>query len=245
MDMVCEKSLDSETEGVFTVGCAGGQDVRIEKELAWTDIPDTTELFKLNMQGLTGGHSGIDIHRGRANANKLLARALHYIRAACQIRLISFKGGTARKAIPRDATAAIACEAAHIRTMQNIVSDFKQTLTNEYGALAGAECRRENDYPPWQPDMDAALLKRCTDLYRKLFDREPVVQAIHAGLECAIIGSKYPGMQIISLGPTMEKAHSPDERLYIPSIERLWRFLAAYCSLSGSKNITQGIGFLS
>ena len=314
-------NVDSETEGVFTVGCAGGQDVHIEKHLALTDIPDTTELFKLNIQGLTGGHSGIDIHRGRANANKVLGRALYHIHAACPVQLVSFDGGTAHNAIPRDASATIACEAAHIKTMQNMVSDFKQTLRNEFGAveknmslsllqmdtnhgqtnalsttdtqhvlyllqaiphgvqsmsmdfenlvetsanlatvtlengkleiltsqrssvrsrrenttltveaaaaLADAESRRENDYPPWQPDMDAALLKRCTELYGTLFDREPVIQAIHAGLECAIIGSKYPGMQMISLGPTMENAHSPDERLYIPSIEHVWTFLVA------------------
>ena len=314
-------NVDSESEGVFTVGCAGGQDVHIEKNLSQTDIPETTELFKLNMQGLTGGHSGLDIHRGRANANKLLGRALHHIQAACPIRLIAFKGGTAHNAIPRDASATIACEAAHIQSMQNLVSEFKQILVNEYGvteknmslsllqldtnhtqktalsitdtqyvlhllqaiphgvqsmsqdfedlvetsanlatvtleneklqiltsqrssvksrrenitltveaaaALAGAETIRENDYPPWQPDMDAALLKRCSELYRTLFGREPVIQAIHAGLECAIIGSKYPGMEMISLGPSMENAHSPDERLYIPSIERVWTFLVA------------------
>jgi dipeptidase D len=314
-------NVDSETEGVFTVGCAGGQDVHIEKELAWKDTTDTTELFKLSVQGLCGGHSGIDIHRGRANANKLLARALHHIHAATPIRLVSFKGGTAHNAIPRDASATMACETPHLRTMQTIVADFKQTLLSEYGAiekslslslrqldmnheqkdalsradteyvihllqalphgvqsmsldfenlvetsanlatvtleneklqiltsqrssvgsrreditltveaaaaLAGAECRRENDYPSWQPDMDAALLQRCIELYRRLFDRKPVIQAIHAGLECAIIGSKYPGMEMISLGPTMENAHSPDERLYIPSIERVWAFLVA------------------
>ncbi len=314
-------NVDSESEGVFTVGCAGGQDVQIERKLTVTDIPDATELFKLNIQGLTGGHSGIDIHRGRANANKLLGRTLHHIHATCPVHLISFNGGTAHNAIPRDAGATMACETAHIQTMQNMVSDFKQTLLDEYGAveknmslsllqidrnhkqktalstadtayvlnllqiiphgvqsmsmdfenlvetsanlatvaledgklqiltsqrssvrsrrknitliveaaaaLAGAESRRENDYPPWQPDMDAVLLKRCTELYGKLFGREPVIQAIHAGLECAIIGSKYPGMEMISLGPTMENAHSPEERLYIPSIERVWTFLVA------------------
>ena len=73
--------------------------------------------------------------------------------------------------------------------------------------------------------MDAALLQRCTELYRKLFDREPVIQAIHAGLECAIIGSKYPGMEMISLGPTMENAHSPDERVQISSVQKYWGFL--------------------
>jgi dipeptidase D len=320
-------NVDSETEGVFTVGCAGGQDIHIKKDLAWTKLPDAVELFKLNVQGLTGGHSGIDIHRGRANANKVLGRVLHHIHAASPIRLISFNGGTAHNAIPRDASATIACETAHIKTMQNIVSEFKQTLLSEYAvaeknmslsllqldmnhkqttalstadtqsvihlllaipngaqsmsadfenlvetsvnlatvtvenkklqiltsqrssvrsrleditstveavaALAGAESRRENDYPPWQPDMDAALLQRCTGLYRKLFNREPIIQAIHAGLECAIIGSKYAGMEMISLGPTLENPHSPEERLYIPSIEGVWEFLAAFLKSFG------------
>ena len=83
--------MDSETEGVFTVGCAGGRHTHIQKDLALEKLPDPTELFKITVQGLKGGHSGLDIHRQRANANKILARALDHIKAACDIRLASFK----------------------------------------------------------------------------------------------------------------------------------------------------------
>jgi dipeptidase D len=90
-------------------------------------------------------------------------------------------------------------------------------------ALAVTVTRADDQYPAWQPDMNSALLQRCKSVYRALYNRDPLVQAIHAGLECAIIGSKYPGMDMISFGPTVENAHSPDERLYIPSIERIWK----------------------
>jgi dipeptidase D len=314
-------NVDSETQGVFIVACAGGQDICIDKDLTLTNLSDDNELFKLTVQGLKGGHSGIDIHRRHANANKILARALNQLSTSCHIRLISINGGTAHNAIPRDAAATLACKTAQIKPMQQIISDFKHTVHREYAvtdknvslsllqldknnkskmaltsedtdrtisllmalphgvkamslvfenlvetssnlarvtleknalhiltsqrssmtskleeitstieaaaALAGAKTRRENDYPPWQPNMDSELLQRCTELYRKLFNQEPVIEAIHAGLECAIIGSKYPGMDMISLGPTIENPHSPDERLHIPSIERVWEFLVA------------------
>ena len=75
--------------------------------------------------------------------------------------------------------------------------------------------------------MDSQLLQRCQLLYRRLYNKDPVVQVIHAGLECAIIGDIYPGMDMISLGPTLRNAHSPDERLYIPSVAEVWDFLVA------------------
>ena len=314
-------NLDSETEGVFTVGCAGARDTHVHADLGFAKLSDDNELFKLRVQGLQGGHSGIDIHRQRANANKIIAGALDHIKKACDIRLVSIQGGTAHNAIPRDAAATIACNKAHIGTMQQIVTDFKQTVQSEYAAIeknmalsllqidknsidkmaltsedtdrvidlllnlphgpkdmsaafkdlvetssnlatiaienttlqiltsqrssvmsnldemtatveataaqSGAETRRENEYPPWQPDMNSALLQRCKDLYNQIFDQDAVVQVIHAGLECAIIGAKYPGMDMISFGPTIENPHSPDEGLYIPSVERVWKFLVA------------------
>ena len=314
-------NVDSETEGVFTVGCAGGRHTHIHKELALQKLPDSNELFKITVQGLKGGHSGIDINRQRANANKILGRALDHINAECDIRLVSIQGGTAHNAIPRDATATIACHPTRVKTLQDIIADFKHTVQSEYAAaeknlslsllqlenshesktafsaadtaltinlllaiphgakdmslnfenlvetsnnlatvntedstlhiltsqrssvisrlaemtasveataaLAGAATRYNNGYPPWQPDMDSVLLQRCKTLYKQLFNREPVIEDIHAGLECAIIGSKYAGMDMISLGPTIENPHSPDERLYIPSIDHVWTFLVA------------------
>jgi dipeptidase D len=94
-------------------------------------------------------------------------------------------------------------------------------------SLLGAEIRTENEYSPWQPNMDSPLLQRCKDIYQRLFNQDPQIEAIHAGLECAVIGSKYEGMDMVSFGPTLENPHSPNERLFIPSIERVWRFLIA------------------
>jgi dipeptidase D len=93
--------------------------------------------------------------------------------------------------------------------------------------LAGAVCKDENKYPAWQPDVNAPLLRQAAVVYRTLFKKEPVVQVIHAGLECAIIGDRYPGMQMISFGPTIRNPHSPTERLHIPSVALVWQFLAA------------------
>ncbi len=73
--------------------------------------------------------------------------------------------------------------------------------------------------------MASPLLARCQETYRKLFEKEPGVESAHAGLECGIIGSKYEGMDMISFGPTIRDCHSPDERVYIPSIPRVWDFL--------------------
>jgi dipeptidase D len=98
---------------------------------------------------------------------------------------------------------------------------------NATANLAGATAQTENQYPPWQPNMNSALLQRCQEIYQKLFEREPVIEIIHAGLECAIIGATYPGMDMISFGPTIQDPHSPSERLYIPSIRKVWDFLVA------------------
>jgi dipeptidase D len=93
--------------------------------------------------------------------------------------------------------------------------------------LAGGTAESGNGYPAWQPNMASALLERCAAIYRDLYDKEPVVEAIHAGLECGIIGSKYDGMDMISFGPTIKNPHSPDEMLHLPSIPLVWDYLAA------------------
>jgi len=93
--------------------------------------------------------------------------------------------------------------------------------------LAGATTRDGNQYPPWPPNDASPLLKEACAVYENLFGKTPVIQVIHAGLECAIIGDRYPGIQMISFGPTIESPHSPAERLNIPSVEKVWRFLVA------------------
>ena len=94
-------------------------------------------------------------------------------------------------------------------------------------ALAGADTESDSEFAPWTPDMNSALLARCKEIYQQVSGREAKVKSIHAGLECAIIGDIYPGMDMISFGPDLEDAHSPDERVFIPSLERLWEFMVA------------------
>jgi len=94
-------------------------------------------------------------------------------------------------------------------------------------AMLGADAKTTNQYPAWPVKEDAPLLERCRRVYEACFDQEPVVEVIHAGLECAVIGSKYPGMEMISFGPTMKNPHSPDEKLNIPSMGKLWDFVVA------------------
>jgi dipeptidase D len=312
-------NLDSEDEGVFTIGCAGGVDTHLVLDGQLENVPDDAAVYKIVVGGLKGGHSGIDIHKHRGNANKILARTLAHIRSQSALGLMMLNGGSRKNAIPRDAHALFWVDAAqqswidhatrqmaaivkselpdsaedffihaspatdvdgdrkaisHLDTeqaiavllalpdgvarmsahMQELVETSNNLATMEMvdnrlcivssqrssimsrqdeitaaihsiGRLAGAHVQDKEAYAAWQPAMDSELLKRCKDVYRRLYDREPVIQVIHAGLECAIIGDIYPHMDMISLGPTLRNAHSPDERLHIPSITKVWDFL--------------------
>jgi len=91
--------------------------------------------------------------------------------------------------------------------------------------LGGAEVTGSDGYPGWKPNLDSAILKLAKSTYRSLYGKEPEVKAVHAGLECGIIGEKYPGMDMVSFGPTLEAVHSPDEKLYIDSVGKFWTYL--------------------
>ena len=91
--------------------------------------------------------------------------------------------------------------------------------------MGGAKAARNEGYPGWKPDMASPILKTARATYQQLYGKEPAVKAIHAGLECGIIGEKYPGMDMVSFGPTLEGVHSPDEKIYIDTVERFWDFL--------------------
>ena len=312
-------NVDSEDEGVFTVGCAGGKDATLSLKLETSPVPEAWSFFRLAASSMQGGHSGIDIAKHRANANKILARALDHLRLHHDVRLVEVAGGTVHNAIPREA-AAVFANPADVDALKALLAPLEQALRSEYRAtepgmrltltgeapaaaatavspeqsrriidlimalptgvsefspdidglvetsnnlavvkttdgrlevlssqrssvpsrltgicrrvesiagLAGAEISWDTGYPPWPPDMASPLLGRCKDVYRDTFNKTPVVEIIHAGLECAVIGSVYPGMDMISFGPTMENPHSPDERLYLPSVENIWKFLVA------------------
>jgi dipeptidase D len=313
-------NIDSEEEGVFTVGCAGGIDTKIELSINQIPVEEYDTLVRISVSGLCGGHSGIDINRGRANANKLLSRILSKALEQIKLRLISFIGGSAHNAIARDAEAFVTVKPDQLSSFKQIVANLEKKIEAEYAfvenelkievavitdtsaqmncaddvqtrkivdlltalphgvnrmsvetpglvdtssnlatvsflnkglhilssqrsvftsrveeisrqvasvaRLAGASVKTDSAYPAWQPKMDSDLLKRCKDTYRNLFKSQPVVEIIHAGLECAVIGDKYPDMDMISIGPTMKNPHSPDECLYIPSIPKVWQFMA-------------------
>ncbi len=313
-------NLDSETEGVFTVGCAGGRDVTITRALSRTEVAHGKQIMRLQVGGLRGGHSGIDIHRHRGNALKLLARTLIGLASDGEVNLIEVGGGTRRNAIPRDAFARLACPAGRTDALRQRASECQALFRGEFAAehalevtvrpeeapagriaalgaaeaaalvhlllalphgvaqlspdfegvvltscnlamadansdrlrvitsqrsmsqaalnaasqgvraiaaLAGGGCETESEYPPWTPNPGSALLSRCRRLHRERYHAEPRVSAIHAGIECAIIGGIFPDMDMISVGPTTENAHSPSERLHVPSFCRLQGFLAA------------------
>jgi len=319
-------NLDSEDEGVFTIGCAGGLDTSVELNLETEPLPPDHMAFKVIVGGLKGGHSGIDIHKHRGNANRILARTLARVCQMASCRLIALKGGTRHNAIARDAEALITARHAGQGPLEHAVASMDDIVRQEYhphepevsirmepaelpagshcltqddtaraiwlllamphgvagmspaikglvetssnlaiarihqghlnilssqrsavasrlgevtatvhavADLAGASCRDDNKYPAWQPDMDALLLLQARDVYKTLFDKDPCLQVIHAGLECAVIGDRYPGMQMISFGPTIRNPHSPTERLHIPSIEPVWRLLVGLLEVVG------------
>jgi dipeptidase D len=119
----------------------------------------------------------------------------------------------------------------HLLTSQrSSVMSRLDAITNRIESicrLAGARVRSGNGYPSWRPDFNSKLLKTCIATYKNVFAEEPRVEAIHAGLECGLIGSVNPKMQMISIGPTIKNPHSPDERILLPSIGKIWQFVVA------------------
>jgi dipeptidase D len=312
-------NVDSEDEGVFTVGCAGGRDTHITLALHYEDAPEGFVMARVKAGGMTGGHSGVNINEERANAIRVLVRTLMQIKKDFDVRLADISGGTAHNAIPRDAWADIFIPRESFKAIEKVVADMEQVFKHEFkktdatlkvsvelqpetmgkrplnmadtgricdliialphgvaamstdikglvetsnnlanvkiasskleivtsqrssvmsrlsaltwrieavARLAGADAVSGNGYPAWQPNLQSPLLARCKDVYRKLFGREPHVEAIHAGLECGIIGDKKAGMDMISFGPTLKNPHSPDEKIHVESIGKVWDFLA-------------------
>ncbi len=128
-------NVDSETEGVFTVGCAGGRHTHISRKLTLTDLAEESQFFNLNISGLHGGHSGIDIIKQRASANKILARTLHQLAIEGDIQMISLKGGSAHNAIARDADVTFACASKNSGDLARMVSEFERTVQTDYGTI--------------------------------------------------------------------------------------------------------------
>lgn len=314
-------NLDSEDEGVFVVGCAGGRDTTLRRELAGDAFDEEFSLLYIFAEGMKGGHSGIDIAKHRANANNVAARLLAAGLQVAPFRLVALKGGTGRNVIPRACEAVVACRTDRVDGLEATLHAMADTLKKEFcvadpdltiqlerkrtgtkgtwrvcetdtamvvnllmalpsgpiemdgddpttvqssanlamvkieehtlivttsqrssvasrldavcravdavGSLAGAMVHTNPGYPSWPVDWESKLLARCAALYRELFQEDPAVEIMHAGLECGVIGNLYPGMDMISLGPTIENPHSPSERLHIPSVGKVWRLMVS------------------
>lgn len=320
-------NMDSEEDGAFYVGCSGGIDTIGEFKLQLTATPKGMETYELVITGLKGGHSGLDIHTGRANAIKLMGRMLSKLESL-NYSIASLEGGSLRNAIPREADAVILIKKADVNKAKRIVKNFQSIVQNEYKfadkeikielkkaklkvkkvfkksfqinlvntlialpngiaamsqelpglvetsnniatvhtnpktlrietsqrssidstnkyiaqniaavfKLAGAKVSTSDGYPGWTPDLNSKLLKLAKDVFRSLFNKEPEIKAIHAGLECGILEGKNPGMDMISFGPTIQGAHSPDERVNIETVERFYMLLKGILSKLATNN---------
>ena len=305
-------NLDTEEDDEIDIGCAGGIDVTASQNYNLEDAKG--QIVKITVQGLQGGHSGMDIHKGFGNSNVILGRLLYTGLYNQNIQLISIDSGGLRNAIPREGNAVLsvrnsvefienanilkqeileefaeiekdlqinienfssekkaisetdskniilALKSAHngVYRMSPDVKDLVESSNNiarvelENGALkilnlsrssvessknsvaeqlksvyelAGMEVEFSGSYPGWKPKPGSEIVQIMEKIYEKEFSEKPAVVACHAGLECGIIGANYPEMEMVSFGPTIRGAHSPDERANIPSLQKFWRFL--------------------
>jgi dipeptidase D len=313
-------NLDSEDEGILFIGCAGGMDTEAILKVSTNNINNNLAIFRIEVAGLNGGHSGDDINKGYGNSIKIISRILENIIKHCKLYLINIAGGNLRNAIPREAFCEIALDLKDIKKIEEIfykisndvkseyqkaeknlkISIYKkehdpntklldekstieiinilnslpngvekmsheiiglvETSTNlasikridentfEIGTsqrsssdtlkidiankvasvfrLGGASIRQSTGYPGWKPNPESSILKIANNSYEGLFHTKPVITAIHAGLECGLFLEKFPGLDMISFGPTIRGAHSPDEKLEIGSAEKFWNLLS-------------------
>jgi dipeptidase D len=309
-------NLDTEEDDEIGVGCAGGMDVTATRSYKEEATPEFKIGYKITVKGLNGGHSGMDIHKGLGNANKLMNRLLFDGFENFGLRISEIDGGSLRNAIPRESNAIVAVDSMHeeafeldmaelaesiktefktmepkltievskmetpkhimdlgvqegltralyaacngvyrmsadipdlVETSNNIarvvvkngeikigcltrssVESSKWDLANALRAtfeLTGCEVEFGGDYPGWKPNMDSAILKVMAKLYKDMNGKEAHIAACHAGLECGILGQNYPEMDMISFGPNIKGAHSPDERAQISSAQKYWKFV--------------------
>lgn len=309
-------NLDSEDEGQIFVSCAGGVRTEATFTIEEEAMPENFCAVKLYVKGLTGGHSGDDINKKRANANKLLVRFIDNMMTKTDVRIIDIQAGGLHNAIPREATAVIAVSSSFKEQLKDELKVFEHNAKEEFSAtepdmligmeeavcpekclaeiparqmvkslvvvhngvfamsqdlenfvetssnlanirrqgnqvivttsqrssvasnldnmasivraafeLGGGQCVTNEGYPGWKMNPNSEILKVAVDSYKRIFSKEPLILAIHAGLECGLFSEKYPHLDMISIGPTMRGVHSPDERLLIPTVQLVWDHL--------------------
>ena len=310
-------NTDTEDEGTFSIGCAGGIDVVATfKKKVTKNIPKKAIAFNLKVTGLKGGHSGVDIHLGRSNSNKIFFRLLKELNAKLGVSLADIQGGSLRNAIPRETFGLVVVKEKKAEAMAALIAKLSETikaelvhvepnllveleaadlpktiftkglqkkLTNAVWAapndvarmsdtmpgtvetssnlaivkandknievsclvrsfsesaklalasqldsifkLAGAKVILDGNYPGWIPDVESEILEIMKSLYTKQFGNPPELLAMHAGLECGILGATYTNWDMISIGPTIKFPHSPDEKVNIKTVKKYWDFL--------------------
>ncbi|MCH5217850.1 MAG: aminoacyl-histidine dipeptidase [Muribaculaceae bacterium] len=310
-------NLDSEDDGEIFVGCAGGIDTTAVFTYKKSMAPTNFTYFHIEVSGLLGGHSGGDIHLGRANANKLISRFIWDCSKKYPVEVSGIRGGNLRNAIPREASAEFGVLSDHKDEVVKALNEYADAIRNEYKGLepnmkleineierpefcidsatslalvrsiysaphgvysmsrdlenlvetstnlaavkmegddkivvttsqrssvesrkmdmagqveahfelAGAAVDHSDGYPGWAPNLESRIMKITAEAYEELYGVKPEIKAIHAGLECGLFLSKYPHLDMVSMGPTMRGVHSPDEKLLIPTVEKFYRHL--------------------
>lgn len=307
-------NLDTEEDNEIGVGCAGGVDVTAQGKYQQVNPAINAEGYKITLKGLQGGHSGMDIHKGLGNANKLMNRILQA--TFPYIEIGSVRGGSLRNAIPRESEVILAVSSEDREDFHDTFNQIKEKILVEYhliepalsitleeietprkvmsnqdaltfiqgvyGAhngvfrmspaieglvetsnnvakvlveqgeikidcltrssvasskedlalalkavfnLSGYDVTFKGEYPGWAPNMQSPILKVMENIYEQMNGEKAHVAACHAGLECGILGQNYPQMDMISFGPTIKGAHSPDERASISSMQKFWKFV--------------------
>lgn len=312
-------NLDTEDDDELSIGCAGGIDTNTSYKYKTESVKSDSVFLELSVKGLVGGHSGMDIDKGRGNANKFMNRILYHLFSSNEYQLISIDGGSLRNAIPRESVAVIAVKKddveglkAEFKKASNIIAvefvsietelkcAITETSSEEKDAVAQDDLQKilntiysvhngvyrmspdieglvetssslarvmlsngtfvtqslqrssvestkddvadtirasfesmncgvvqSGDYPGWQPNKDSAILDIMANLYRERYNEEPKIKACHAGLECGILLKHLPNVDMISFGPNIRAAHSPDEKCQISSVQKYWNYLLA------------------
>lgn len=301
-------NLDNEEEGTLCIGCAGGVNSVASRQVALRTAP-SGESWRIKVSGLSGGHSGVDIHRGRGNALRILGLALLQVLDRLPVAVGEINGGSKRNAIPREATAVVVLESSQVAALKSLVAAYEAEARSALGSfdrglritvetvarpaqfiadddgrliasvltgqhhgvlamspdipnlvqtstnlatvaiignqveiatsqrssiesskraaarmvatvfdLAGFAVDQSGDYPGWKPEPGSDIVRAAQSAHRDVFGNEAELIAMHAGLECGVIGEKYPGMQMISFGPHIVNVHSPSERIKISSV---------------------------
>lgn len=311
-------NTDSEQEGEIYMGCAGGVDAQISIPMVWQAPEPSNSTYTLSISGLKGGHSGVNIHLGRGNANKLLARFLFNHADELALELTHFTGGSLRNAIPREASVSFMLPSENVTRLNELMQAFTSLVRQELAiadpdiqltlqespaatqvmsedaqqtlidllhacpngvmrmsdeiagvtetslnvgvistqaesvnvlclirslidsgreevegyltalsSLAGAEVEFSGAYPGWKPDSSSPVMAIVKETYESIYNKEPTIMVIHAGLECGLFKKPYPEMDMVSIGPTIRFPHSPDEMVLIETVDQYWKLLLA------------------